>query len=66
MTKDEANIVLQHRTSIPNFDKSGRYLYLNSEGKLRVGTITTTVSEGWTYKNGDILRPVTLIRIAGK
>ena len=64
MTKDEANIVLQHRTSIPNFDKSGRYLYLNSEGKLRVGTITTTVSDGWTYKNGDILRPVTLIRIA--
>lgn len=64
MTKDEANIVLQHRTSIPNFNKSGRYLYLNSEGKLRVGTITTTVSDGWTYKNGDILRPVTLIRIA--
>lgn len=64
MTVEEANIVLQHRTLIPNFNKSGRYLYTNADGKLRVGTIETSVSSGWTFNNGDILRPVTLIRIA--
>ena len=63
MTEEEANIVLQHRTSIPNFDKSGKYLYTNAEGKLRVGTIQTTVSNGWTFNKGDILRPVAIIQI---
>ena len=66
MTVEEANIVLQHRTLIPNFNKSGKYLYTDADGKLRVGKIETSVSSGWTFNNGDILLPVATITMTEK
>ena len=62
MTKTEAEIIrLDNNT--PNISNN-KYLYINADNKLRIGEFgTTQVSEGWTFKNKAILRPVATIKI---
>ena len=62
MTKAEAEIIRKDHY-VPNISNS-KYLYINADNKLRIGEFgSTQVSEGWTFKNEAILRPVTTIKM---
>ena len=62
MTKVEAEVIRKDN-NVPN-KSNNKYLYINADGKLRIGELgTTQVSEGWTFKNNAVLRPVTIIKI---
>lgn len=62
MTKAEAEIIRKDH-NVPNISNS-KYLYINADNKLRIGEFgSTQVSEGWTFKNEAILRPVTTIKM---
>lgn len=62
MTKSEAEIIRKDHNA-PNISNS-KYLYINADNKLRIGEFgSTQVSEGWTFKNEAILRPVTIIKM---
>lgn len=64
MTRDEIEIVSQNDSKISQLDTNVRYLYVNKTGKLRVGTFgSTSVTEGWTFKSTDILRPVAIVKM---
>lgn len=63
MKKDEIEIV-RTKSNIPNLETDGRYLYLNSSGVLRIGKFgSTQITEGFSFQNTDLLRPVTTIKI---
>ena len=66
MTLIEAEEIRKQRSNItPSLQNNIKYLYMNTEtNKLRLGEFSSTkVTDGWTFKNEAILRPVATIRI---
>lgn len=64
ITKDEIEIVRQKKNKISGIDTNGRYLYTNASGVLRVGTFgSENVTDGWTFKSGDILLAVAIVKL---
>ena len=67
MNGEEIELVRKNRSKISNLDTDAKYLYVNSDGKLRISKLSATqVSSGWSFKSTDILRPVAIVNMKKK
>lgn len=67
MNDEEIELVRQNRNKISELDKDARYLYINSDGLLRVGKFSVgQISEGFSFNSTDILRPVAIVNMKKK
>jgi len=67
MNDEEIELVRQNKNKISKLDTDAKYLFINSDGKLRVGQFSASqVSAGWSFKGTDILRPVAIVKMKKK
>lgn len=67
MNDEEIELVRQNKNKISKLDTDAKYLFINSDGKLRVGQFSVgQVSPGWSFKSTDILRPVAIVKMKKK
>lgn len=67
MNGEEIELVRKNRSKISNLDTDAKYLYVNSDGKLRISKLSATqVTEGFSFASTDILRPVAIVNMKKK
>ena len=67
MNGEEIELVRKNRSKISNLDTNAKYLYVNSDGKLRISKLSATqVTEGFSFASTDILRPVAIVNMKKK
>lgn len=67
MNGEEIELVRKNRSKISNLNTDAKYLYVNSDGKLRISKLSATqVTEGFSFASTDILRPVAIVNMKKK